>query len=317
MLRRLIAKYLSWLLSSLRLDPIIDSVNRSVGGCIIAYHHVSATTLEEQLELLSRRYAIVSLSEFVSRHAQDKSTAGLMVITFDDGFAKEVEDGAALAIRRGWPMTFYLPTQFVKLSQPYWFEEIGPLLKVAPEGQHRVDGLSFYLNDSKSRARARDQIVRHLFYQSTLEIQTFMKRLQETLFGSIGRPPNVQIPGPISRERVRELCRNEEVSFEAHSVCHPFFSTLSPEEIREEMQASRREVEEMTERPVRHFCYPYGDSKAIGPKAPEIARSLFQSATTIAPGRCRPSIDRAMLPRIALFEHYTAAMAALKVETTR
>lgn len=318
---RFIFKNASWLLSNLRLDRIIDLVNRSVGGCIIAYHHISSTTLERHLELLGRWYTFVPLNVFVSRHIEGKSTAGLMAITFDDGFAEEVENGSALAIARGWPMTFYLPTRFVTSGQPYWFNEIGPLLKKAPQGRYRVDDLSFYLGDGKSRVRAMNQVEKHLLqsqvYRPAFQIQSFMEKLREALFGPVGRPSNVQFPKPISPNRVKDLSQHEVISFETHSVNHPFLSFLSPQEIREEMETSRREVEEMTGRRVLHFCYPYGTEKAIGPQAPEIARSLFQSATTTVSGRCRPGTDRAMLPRISLFEHYTLAMAGLKVEATR
>lgn len=144
-----------------------------------------------------------------------------------------------------------------------------------------------------------------------------MKELRETLFGSTAGPRNVQIPGPISQKRVKDLSQHQEISFQAHSVSHPFFSLISPRQIREEMETSRREVQEMTGSPVQHFCYPYGTPKAIGSQAPQIARSLFWSATTVVRGRCRPGTDPAMLPRIALFEHYTPAMAALKIVSTR
>lgn len=267
--------------------------------------------------MLSRWYAIVTLSELVSRHAEGKTTAGLMAITFDDGLAEEVEIGCALALKRSWPMTFYLSTGFVSSGQPYWFEEIGPLLQVAQRGGYEINGLSLQLSDGPSRWRARNRLVQHLFHRPSSEILHIMKQLRGALFGSPDRLPDVRIPGPISWERVKDLCQHDEVSFEAHSVTHPFFSTLSPGEIRQEMEASRRELEEKTGKPVQHFSYPYGDVRAIGSVAPEIARSLFQSAATIVRGRCRPHVDRAMLSRIPLFEHYTPAMAALKVEATR
>ena len=315
--RRLVARHGSWLLFGSRVDRIIDLINRPLGGCIVCYHHITSTTLEEQLKRLDRRYAIVTLSELVSRHAEGKSTAGLLAITFDDGFAQEVETGCALAVKHNWPMTFYLSTDFVSSGEPFWFEEIGPLLLAAQPGGYRVNNLSFELSDGSSRWRARNRLVQHLFHRPSAEIVRFVKQLRKTFFGSPDPLPDIPIPGPISWERVKELCHHDQVSFEAHSVTHPFFSTFSAEEIHREMETSRREIQKMTGKPVRHFCYPYGDVAAIGPLAPQIARSLFQSAVTIVRGRCRPDVDRAMLPRIALFEHYTAAMAALKVEMTR
>ncbi len=315
-MRRFFARKASGLLVDLRLDGIIDAINSRAGGCILSYHHVSSVTLEEHLERLSRRYTFISLDEFVSRHQKDRSTSGLMVITFDDGFSRDVEEGAAVAIKRGWPMTFYLPTGFIRSRQPPWFEEIGYLVRAAPEGQHTVNGLFFYLDDERSRARARNRAVRHLFCRPAAEIEAFMDRLRGALFRSVGGLPEFDVPEPISARRVGELSRREELSFQAHSVSHPFFCTLSKEEIHREMETSRNEVEAMTGRPVWHFCYPYGTQRAIGCQAPEIARTLFRSATTILPGRCHQDADLSMLPRITLFEHYTAAIVGVKVATT-
>jgi peptidoglycan/xylan/chitin deacetylase (PgdA/CDA1 family) len=288
-----------------------------VGGVIICYHHISSGTLEEQLKRLSRWYTIVPLGDLVSRHEKGKSTVGLLAVTFDDGFAQEVESGCAAALKYSWPMTFYLTTGFVTSGQPFWFEEVGPLLKVAPAGKYEVDGLRFRLGDARSRAQARDMVVRHLFHRHASEIEDRMAGLRKALFGSSERPSALQISKPISWERVKALSGHEEVAFQAHSVTHPFFSLLSPDQIRKEMESSRRQIEEMTAKPVQHFCYPYGTRKAIGVTAPELAGDLFRSAATIIHGRCLPGADRTMLPRITLFEHYTPAMASMKVATTR
>lgn len=315
--RRVVARSGSWLLSNLGLVRFVDLINKPVGGCIICYHHISAKTLEEQLKWLSRWYAIVSLDELILRLGMGKSTAGLMSITFDDGFADELESGSALARKYGWPMTFYLATELVSSGQPYWFEEVGPLLQAAPGGAYQLGSLSFRLGGSMSRRRARNLVVRHLFHRTLVEISRFMEELRRALFGSGNRRADVPVPSPISWHHVKELSRVDEVAFEAHSVTHPFFCTLSLDEIRREMEDSKRKVEEVTGREVRHFCYPYGDEQSIGSQAPQIAGQLFRSATTIIHGRCRRGMNRAMLPRIPLFGHDTAAMASWRVGITR
>ncbi|MFC1682633.1 polysaccharide deacetylase family protein [Candidatus Zixiibacteriota bacterium] len=301
----------------MRCDRFIDRINRTAGGCIICYHHISSRALEAQLRSTSRRYTICSLDEIVSRLEDGKTTAGLMAVTFDDGFAREVEIGSALAVEYGWPMTFYLPTEFILSGQVPWFEEVGCLFKAAPGGEYKLDNLFLKLSHQSSRAAARNRVVRHLFYRPRAEIQGLMSELRQTLFGSIHRPADIQTPEPISARRVKELSEHQQISFGVHSESHPFFCTLSEEEIHREMEQSRRLVEEMIGSRAEHFCYPYGDARSIGAQAPKIAGDLFRSSTTALRGRCRPEVDLAMLPRIALFEHDTAAMAGLRVGIVR
>jgi peptidoglycan/xylan/chitin deacetylase (PgdA/CDA1 family) len=45
----------------------------------------------------------------------------------------------------------------------------------------------------------------------------------------------------------------------SHTLTHPFLTRLSLAEAKEEISASKRKLEDRFGRPVRHFCYPYGD----------------------------------------------------------
>ena len=45
----------------------------------------------------------------------------------------------------------------------------------------------------------------------------------------------------------------------SHTLTHPFLTRLSLEKAREEIAASKKKLEDRFGRPVRHFCYPYGD----------------------------------------------------------
>jgi peptidoglycan/xylan/chitin deacetylase (PgdA/CDA1 family) len=49
------------------------------------------------------------------------------------------------------------------------------------------------------------------------------------------------------------------VTVGSHSVTHPFLSRLTPEEARVELSQSRRVLEMMLQKPIRLFCFPYGD----------------------------------------------------------
>jgi peptidoglycan/xylan/chitin deacetylase (PgdA/CDA1 family) len=292
-------------------------INGRAGGGILCYHHISSDQLESQLTELSRRHRFVSLDEIVSRLEAGKSTVGLLAITFDDGFAAEVESASALAIRRGWPMTLYLATEFLRSGRPYWFEEIGPLVRAAPSGDYRVGGWCFHLEEQRASQLIRDRIVRHLFYRPASEIDQFMKELRKAFFESDHIPEYLQLPQPIAAERIRELSQHEQITCGAHSVSHVFFSTLSAQQIRQEMEVSKQDVESLVGRSVDHFCYPYGDLTSIGSQAPGIARRIFRSGATVIKGRCRSDADRFLLPRIALFDHDTKAMAQMRVEMTR
>jgi len=45
----------------------------------------------------------------------------------------------------------------------------------------------------------------------------------------------------------------------SHTLTHPFLTRLSPDQAREEVSASKKRLEDRFGRPIRQFCYPYGD----------------------------------------------------------
>ena len=45
----------------------------------------------------------------------------------------------------------------------------------------------------------------------------------------------------------------------SHTLTHPFLTRLTLKRAREEISASKKKLEDRFGRPVRHFCYPYGD----------------------------------------------------------
>ena len=50
----------------------------------------------------------------------------------------------------------------------------------------------------------------------------------------------------------------------SHTLTHPHLARLPRQKAREEIIASRKKLEDLFDRPIKHFCYPYGDwSEAV------------------------------------------------------
>lgn len=287
--------------------------NRSRGGIVLALHEISAGALARALEQVASSYALVPLDELVRRIADGRSTAGLAVVTFDDGVAEVVESGAALARDRGWPMTFYLPTRAVDSGEPYWFHALEAILD-------RPDWTEARLSDPPLTLRRApgDPGVRELsrLLQEAPDVER-VAHLVAQLRASLGVRPGSDGPAPVAWSRVRELAAREELSFEAHGVNHLAVSRLPEDEIRRELAGSRDRIQEVTGRPVRHFCYPYGGPDDIGPLAPRVAAELFASAVTMSRGRCGAGASPHLLPRIPIYEQDSEEMIALKIALAR
>ena len=68
-----------------------------------------------------------------------------------------------------------------------------------------------------------------------------------------------EVRQPLMNEtQIREwLAAGHEIG--SHTLTHPFLTRLSVARAAEEISASKKKLEDRFGRPVRHFCYPYGD----------------------------------------------------------
>lgn len=71
-----------------------------------------------------------------------------------------------------------------------------------------------------------------------------------------------EVPEPLmDAEQIKEwLALGHEIG--AHTLTHPHLTRLSDKDAREEITASKKKLEDLFGRPVRHFCYPYGECDA-------------------------------------------------------
>ena len=58
--------------------------------------------------------------------------------------------------------------------------------------------------------------------------------------------------------RITEISKHG-IQIGSHTKTHPALTKLSPGSLTDELVGSKREIEERLNRPVDHFCYPYGD----------------------------------------------------------
>lgn len=92
---------------------------------------------------------------------------------------------------------------------------------------------------------------------------------------------NVLERGKVAPEKVSEIYKNHEVG--AHTLHHPNFLALSKEEIINEVNQDVKELERLTQKPVKVFAYPFGATddrvcKILEENTPiKLARTVWKS----------------------------------------
>jgi peptidoglycan/xylan/chitin deacetylase (PgdA/CDA1 family) len=321
-----------------------------MSAMVLAYHRVTtldrdsqalAVTPErfaEQLDALGTFGAPVPLSEL--RSVEPGKTR--FAFTFDDGYADNIENARPLLASRGWPATLFITTGNVRSGREFWWDELETLLfspgtlparfeTQIPRSNSRLSFEGGELTEDEEAASrgwsllsVRDAAPREHAYRKTAGIlRNAHPDVREQLLSEIRawaeHPSSAprQSHRPLTVDEVSALGADDVIDVGAHTVSHPALAVLSPREQSEELAASKRSLEELVDKPVTSFAYPYGNRSLLRnimnkltrgrQSAPNsytatsrrlIQEAGFQEAWTTRPGAVSPQSDRFQLPRI-------------------
>jgi peptidoglycan/xylan/chitin deacetylase (PgdA/CDA1 family) len=264
------------------------------GDLILAYHRVidvdrdpqlmcvSPSRFAEHLDaLLHEGYEIVSLKEIASAPSTKRRAA----ITFDDGYADNLEFALPALQERDRVATVFVTTRNAEEQREFWWDEIEGILltraELPTQLDLRIDGLHLrgevpadcshetaHLTNGWSVAEQFDPTPRHSLYRDLCRLlrpalPEVRGRAIEALRDWAGRGPE---PRPTHRPLiVDEVCALSAAGIEigAHTVEHPVLASLAHEQQRDEIAGSRDQLWEWTGQPIVSFSYPYGRRSAL------------------------------------------------------
>jgi peptidoglycan/xylan/chitin deacetylase (PgdA/CDA1 family) len=284
---------------------------RHVGGFILAFHEIPPAHFATLVECLGPLRPI-HLGELVQRASRRRSTAGLFAITVDDGVGGNVRTLAEVLKAKGWPATFYLPTQYLETGEGMafqWWRTLKPLL---PRGVMNLRSGPLDLSGRNAIDKLAMRMQTLWYTRPQEEYLSFTMELVEGLLKSGVERTALEPPSPITWPEVEALSADDLIRFESHGSTHTALSALTEEQVVSEMKQSRDLITERTGRQCRHLAYPYGGVGSIGGLAPSIARRYYDSAVTMSLGRI-DGADPWLLPRIALYAENSRFFARLKL----
>jgi peptidoglycan/xylan/chitin deacetylase (PgdA/CDA1 family) len=288
--------------------------SRLGGGFLLAYHNIPADRFVEQIESY-HGLRLIALSEMISRISCQRTTSGCLAITVDDGVGSTVQSLARVALDRGWPITFFLPTKYLDepVSQVHmlWTN----ISRRLPLGiLHLASGVHD-LSDSESHASFLSAMKRRLYTMPLSEYESEVRELREKLVAAgTATPEELDPPPPVTWQEVASYSKSDLLDFQSHGVTHAAVGALSTADLEDELKLSQRLIADATGKPCRHFCYPFGGPESIGPAAPKHVSRYYDSAVTMTRGRVRGS-DPMLLPRIPIYDKDSPSLARLKVLT--
>lgn len=268
-------------------------------------------TFAAQMDLLASLCNVLPFAEAVERLREGTLPPRAVCITFDDGYANNLEIAAPILKERGLPALVFVATGFTS-GGCMWNDIVIEAVRAADgpldlrEWQLGIPELG----DAASRIQLLDRLLPALKYLHPAEREEKVLR--------IARQAAARLPAqPMMTATQIARLRDYGIAVGAHTVCHPILATLDPEEAEAEIMASKETLENISGQPVEFFAYPNGrpGTDYGAEHAAMVRRCGFKAAVSTAWGAATTDSNLWQLPRMLPWDR-SAFRFGLRLVTT-
>jgi peptidoglycan/xylan/chitin deacetylase (PgdA/CDA1 family) len=306
------------------------------GPMILLYHRVATLDTDPQLlavtpqnfaahlDILREFATPMSLADLVRATRAGTAPRNAVAITFDDGYADNLEFASPLLHAREIPATVFVATAGSQSACEFFWDDLDRIFlqpgKLPEELHLQIDNktidLALHEDAHYSPAAAvrdkhwnvtlgEDTTARHRVYRSlcaALHNATIDERNRalHELHEWSARPTT---PRPSHRmmtpAQLRELTRSGLIDIGGHTVHHPLLSRESSDTQIREIQDCKTTLQFILDREVTSFSYPFGGRRDYTPDTiAAVQQAGFLHACSNFPGRLLPGQDLHQLPRV-------------------
>ena len=258
----------------------------------------SSRTFEQHLDWIGRRYRFVSLDELaVTLENEETDGKPVAAITFDDGYRDVYQNAVPMLERRGIPSAVFVVTNLIGTHRLQVHDELHLLLSamleqpcVSLEGRWRDLVASLELRDQQPERLTRRLIDAKNPFQATRAVLETVNQasIDQFLVALRGRVSVLERElrdfQMLDWNMLAEMIEGG-MTVGSHTRSHALLANETPQVLRDEVEGSRRELEQRLGVPIRHFAYPDGRFDASAIRA--VADAGYRSAYTICAHRDR------------------------------
>jgi peptidoglycan/xylan/chitin deacetylase (PgdA/CDA1 family) len=245
------------------------------GAVVLVYHRVTELELDPQLlavrpehfraqmDLVSAEYTPMALGELLSAASANRLPERAVAVTFDDGYADNLQLAEPILRALGVPATVFVATGYCTAQNEYWWDELERILLVGSQGPEVLelsDGTesrSYATLSAAERSDAYDALQPWLRSGSVERREGLLRQLRRWA-GEPEGPVCRESHRPMTVEEVRALDRSSVVELAAHTRRHPCLAQESPDVQREEIEGSAADLTDWLGASPSSFAYPFG-----------------------------------------------------------
>jgi peptidoglycan/xylan/chitin deacetylase (PgdA/CDA1 family) len=260
--------------------------------------------------LRTQNIDIITLDEVHRRLIDRDFSRRFACFTLDDGY-RDNRDFALPALREfDAPSIVYVTSDFAEGTGRLWWVALEMVIAKACRIEVQIGGSAVRL-DTGAPAAKQAAFDRLQDWLRGLPSEFDVRREMTALCKTHGVDETAICPSLcMSWDELKPFAGDPLISIGAHTITHCNLARQTEATASDEMAGSRARIEEIVQRPILHFAYPYGDRIAAGRREFAMAHTTgFKTAVTTRPGMIFPENGQHLtaLPRVSLNGNYQDA----------
>ncbi|MPY87940.1 MAG: polysaccharide deacetylase family protein [Luteitalea sp.] len=219
-----------------------------------------AEIFERQIRYLRSKFHVLSLAELTESLVSGRPRQNAIVLTIDDGYEDFYKVAYPVLRKYDVPATLYVATDFIDGRTWLWPDIVAFILQRTARrswtSNGRVPKQTYDLAVPAQRRAAWSGIGTQCVEMDVASRTTLLQALAMELDVDLPPKPTREFK-PLNWAQLREMAAHG-IEIASHSCSHARLTLCTAQELEHEMLDSKRRIEEMLDRPVRSFCYPFG-----------------------------------------------------------
>ena len=217
-------------------------------------NEIDLVRFERILDLLAAHSNVIALADATAALQRGTLPARATALTFDDGYAEWIDNVSPALRSRNLPATFFVTTGQLSGGDALWHERIMAAVRALPDGGGALPyGFGSYTDLSAQGRRSRliEELQERLKYAPVAERENAIAVLEAQAVTPL------LLPRGFDAAAVRTL-HSQGFEIGAHTIHHPILNECTRAQAREEIGASKEQLEAIIGAPVTSFAYPNG-----------------------------------------------------------
>ncbi len=236
---------------------------------------VSISNFEKQLISLKKQYRIISLQQLVSDLERGKVVNKSVAITFDDGYFDNNSYALPVLEKLQIPATFFISTNYIEQAVEFWWDKLESIIllneSLPSELELNVNNKRFVWRNCIEHKEQLYSDILAILKESPIAV---IKRTLEQLLAWSGKEYHPrQNFKPLSQAEIIEMSKSSLFEIGSHTMSHCRLSNETIETQRDEIATSKIILEQLLNKKIQSFSYPFGSFKDYSDFTPGIVKN--------------------------------------------